>query len=114
MAEESETRKFFDRLKDATANVAQMTKEGVETLQVKRELSQAYGDLGRTTADLVDSGALSHPELTEPVARIGELKAQLAAADEAEDETPAEPESAPAEPESAPAEPESAPAEPEG
>jgi hypothetical protein len=83
-----------------------MTKEGVETIQVKRELSQAYGDLGRTTADLVESGALSHPELTEPVTRIGELKAQLAAASESDEETPAEPESAPAEPDTPPAEPE--------
>lgn len=86
MAEESEGRKFLDRLKDATVNVAQMTKEGVETLQVKRELSQAYGDLGRTTADLVTSGAISHPELTSSVARIDELKAQLAAAGEDEPE----------------------------
>ena len=81
MEEESEGKKFLNRLKEATANVAQMTKEGVETLQVKRELSQAYGDLGRTTADLVESGAISHPELTEPVTRIGELKAQLAEAE---------------------------------
>jgi hypothetical protein len=84
MAEESESKKLLNRLKEATASVAQMTKEGVETLQVKRELSQAYGDLGRTTADLVESGAVSHPELTEPVARIGELKAQLAEAGESE------------------------------
>jgi multidrug resistance efflux pump len=79
--EESEGKKFLNRLKEATANVAQITKEGVETLQVKRELSQAYGDLGRTTADLVESGAISHPELTESVTRIGELKAQLAEAE---------------------------------
>jgi multidrug resistance efflux pump len=95
VAEESEGRKFLNRLKEATANVTQMTKEGVETLQVKRELSQAYGDLGRKTAELVESGAISHPELTEPVARIGELKAQLAEApepDEQSDEAPAEPE----------------------
>ena len=95
MAAESEGRKFLNRLKEATANVTQMTKEGVETLQVKRELSQAYGDLGRKTAELVESGAISHPELTEPVARIGELKAQLAEApepDEQSDEAPAEPE----------------------
>ena len=86
MEEESEGKKFLNRLKEATANVAQMTKEGVETLQVKRELSQAYGDLGRKTADLVESGAISHLELTEPVTRIGELKAQLAAAGESESE----------------------------
>jgi multidrug resistance efflux pump len=79
--EESEGKKFLNRLKEATANVAQITKEGVETLQVKRELSQAYGDLGRTTADLVESGAISHPGLTESVTRIGELKAQLAEAE---------------------------------
>jgi hypothetical protein len=79
--EESEGKKFLNRLKEATANVAQITKEGVETLQVKRELSQAYGDLGRTTADLVESGAISHPGLTESVMRIGELKAQLAEAE---------------------------------
>jgi multidrug resistance efflux pump len=104
MEEESEGKKFLNRLKEATANVAQMTKEGVETLQVKRELSQAYGDLGRKTADLVESGAISHPELTEPVTRIGELKAQLAAAGESESED------APA----ASAPDEAPPAEPEG
>jgi multidrug resistance efflux pump len=89
--EESEGKKFLNRLKEATANVAQMTKEGVETLQVKRELSQAYGDLGRATADLVESGAISHPELTEPVTRIGELKAQLAEAESDPDDVAAAP-----------------------
>ena len=104
MEEESEGKKLLNRLKEATANVAQMTKEGVETLQVKRELSQAYGDLCRKTADLVESGAISHPELTEPVTRIGELKAQLAAAGESEsDDAPA-----------ASAPDEAPPAEPEG
>jgi multidrug resistance efflux pump len=95
VTEESESKKFLNRLKEATASVTQMTKEGVETLQTKRELSQAYGDLGRTTAELVESGAISHPELTEPVARIGELKAQLAEADEPDeqpDEVPPAPE----------------------
>jgi len=85
MADESESKKFFDRLKEATANVTQMTREGVETLQTKRELSQAYGELGRTTAELVQSGAVTHPDLTPLVDRIAELKAQLEAeeADEA-------------------------------
>jgi uncharacterized protein involved in exopolysaccharide biosynthesis len=93
MADESEGKKFFDRLKEATANVTQMTREGVETLQTKRELSQAYGELGRTTAELVQSGAVTHPDLTPLVDRIAELKAQLEAeeADEAvSDETSSE------------------------
>ena len=98
MAEESESRKFFDRLREATANVTQMTKEGVETLQVKRELAQAYGDLGRQTAELVESGAVSHPDLSEPVARIAELKDRLAAVSES-DEAPSEPDEPSAEPE---------------
>jgi uncharacterized protein involved in exopolysaccharide biosynthesis len=96
MAEESEGKKFLDRLKEASVNVAQMTREGVETLQTKRELSQAYGELGRTTAELVESGAITHPELTPLVEKINELKAQLEAeeSDEAAgpDESPAPPE----------------------
>jgi uncharacterized protein involved in exopolysaccharide biosynthesis len=95
MAEESESKKFFNRLKEATANVTQMTREGVETLQTKRELSQAYGELGRTTAELVQSGAVTHPDLTPLVDRIAELKAQLeaeeaddAASDETDPRTP--------------------------
>jgi hypothetical protein len=99
MTEESESKKFFNRLKEATANVTQMTREGVETLQTKRELSQAYGDLGRTTAELVQSGAVTHPDLTPLVDRIAELKAQLEAEeadDAASDETdPGTPESDP-------------------
>ena len=99
MAEESETRKFFDRLKDATANVAQMTKEGVESVQVKRELGQAYGDLGRKAEELVGSGAVTHAELTEPVARIAGLKERLAALADSDEETPSGPDEPPAEPE---------------
>lgn len=85
MTEESEGKKFLDRLREATANVTQMTKEGVENLQTKRELSQAYGDLGRKTAELVESGAISHPELTALCERVGELNAQLAASAESEE-----------------------------
>jgi uncharacterized protein involved in exopolysaccharide biosynthesis len=90
VTEQSESKKFLDRLKEATANVTQMTRDGVETLQTKRELSQAYGDLGRKTAELVQSGAIAHPDLTPLVDRIAELNAQLAAeeAEESASETP--------------------------
>jgi hypothetical protein len=99
MTEDSEARKLFDRLKGATANVAQMTKEGVESVQLKRELGQAYGDLGRKTEELVESGAITHAELAEPVARIAELKERLAALSESDDEAPSEPAEQPPEPE---------------
>ncbi|HZO61667.1 MAG TPA: hypothetical protein VFB35_01665 [Gaiellaceae bacterium] len=88
MTEESEGRKFLNRLREATTNVTQMTKEGIENLQSRHELSQTYGDLGRKTADLVESGAISHAELTPLVERINELKAELAAGG---DEDPAAP-----------------------
>jgi diphthamide synthase (EF-2-diphthine--ammonia ligase) len=80
---------FLDRLKEATGVVATKAREGVEELQTKHELAQAYNDLGRTAADLVESGAVAHPELTERVEKIRALKAQLEAAPAAE--TPAEP-----------------------
>ena len=89
---------FFDRLRDATAVVAAKTKEGVGDLQTKYELSQAYGELGRKTVELVESGAVSHHELAERVEKIAALKKQLEdeEAEAAAAETPAE--QAPAEP----------------
>jgi hypothetical protein len=81
---------FLNRLKDATNVVATRAREGVEELQTKHELSQAYNDLGRKAADLVESGAVSHPELSERVEKIRALKKEL-------EETPAEP-AEPAEP----------------
>ena len=80
---------FLNRLKEATGVVATKAREGVEELQTKHELSQAYNDLGRTAADLVESGAVSHPELAERVEKIRALKVQLEAAPA--EETPAEP-----------------------
>jgi hypothetical protein len=80
---------FLNRLKDATNVVATKAREGVEDLQTRHELSQAYGDLGRKTAELVESGAVSHPELAERVEKIRALKAEL----EARPDEPAGPES---------------------
>jgi len=77
---EGETKpSFLGRLKDATNVVATRAREGVEELQLKHELSQAYADLGRATADLVESGAISNPELSEQIEKIRTLKAQLEA-----------------------------------
>ena len=85
---------FMDRLKDATATVATRAKEEVGELQTKHELSQAYGDLGRATAELIESGAITNPDLSARVEKIRELKAKLEAASAAEQAEPA----APAEP----------------
>ena len=92
--EETKEPSFFDRLKDATAVVAAKTKEGVGDLQTKYGLSQAYGELGKKTAELVDSGAVSHPELTERVEKINALKKELE--EEEAEATTAEPADPPA------------------
>jgi hypothetical protein len=84
MAEEKK-QGFFDQLKDATAVVVQKTRDGVEDLQQKRELSETYGELGRKTAELVKSGAIAHADLTPFMDRIAELEAALAAAPPAEE-----------------------------
>jgi hypothetical protein len=89
MAEQGKS-SFFDRLKDATSTVATRAREEVEELQTKHELSQAYGELGRVTAGLVESGAVSHPDLAAGVEKIRALKAKLEAA-AAEPTEPAEP-----------------------
>ena len=80
---------FMNRLKDATNTVASRAREGVEELQTKHELSQAYGELGRLTAGLVESGAVTHPELAAPVEKITALKAQLEADASAAPDVPA-------------------------
>ncbi len=79
MEGEGKSASFLNRLKDATNTVATKAREGVEELQLKHELSQAYGELGRRTVELVRSGAVSHPELTAEVEKIRALKAQLEA-----------------------------------
>jgi hypothetical protein len=78
MEEEKKT-SFMDRLKDATQVVATKAKEGIDELQTKRELGLAYGDLGRATAELVDGGTVTHPDLIARVEKINELKKQLEA-----------------------------------
>ena len=75
---------FMDRLRDATGVVVERTREGIEDLQTRTELSRTYGELGRKTADLVESGSVSHADLTPIVEKIKALKAELAAAGEPE------------------------------
>src|ERR671937_2112209 len=66
---------FLDKAKAAAEQAATKAKEGVQDVQTKRELSQTYGELGQKTYELVSSGALSHPDLTELVGQITALRA---------------------------------------
>ena len=70
---------FLDKAKAAAEQAAAKAKEGVEDVQAKREVSQAYGDLGRLTFKLVESGELSNPELDALVDKIRTLEAKASA-----------------------------------
>ncbi len=65
---------FLDKAKAAAEQAAVKAKEGVEEVQSKRELSQAYGDLGRAAYRLASSGQISHPELAPLVDRISQIE----------------------------------------
>jgi hypothetical protein len=65
--------KILDKAKAAAETAAAKAKEGVEDVQTKRELGQAYADLGKTTFELVEAGELSHARLGPFAERIREL-----------------------------------------
>jgi len=79
---------FLDKAKSAAEQAAQKAKEGAEfaaqkaketaeDVQTKRDLGNAYDELGRKAFELVGSGAISHGELTPLVEKIRELQAKL-------------------------------------
>jgi hypothetical protein len=61
---------FLDKAKQAAEQAAAKAKEGVEDVQAKRELSQAYTELGKRAHELVEKGELAHAELGDAVARV--------------------------------------------
>ena len=58
---------FLDKAKAAAEQAAAKAKEGVDDVQVKRELGQAYGELGKATFELIESGDVSNATL-DPIA----------------------------------------------
>jgi hypothetical protein len=64
---------FFNKAKQAAEQAAAKAKEGVEDVQQKRELSQAYGELGRAAFHLLEAGEISHAKLEENAAQIRTL-----------------------------------------
>ena len=69
---------FFNKAKQAAEQAAAKAREGVEDVQQKRELGQAYGELGRTAFELVESGEISHPRLETAAAQIRALNEKIA------------------------------------
>jgi hypothetical protein len=85
---------FVDKVKASVKSGAEQaaTRAQVEfeRLQKKRELTQAYTDLGEKAFELADRGALAHDDLNALLERIRNLNAELAAIG-AEDSSPSEP-----------------------
>ncbi len=74
---------FMDKVKSTVKSGAEQAatkaQEEYERIQTRRELSQAYEDLGTKAFDLAERGDLAHADLTGDVERVKTLKAQLAA-----------------------------------
>ena len=92
---------ILDQVKAAAGQATTKAQEGVATMQTKRKLTQAYGELGQTTYELVQSGELSHSRLSPTVERISAVKAQLEREERAE-APPTSPASAPETPPESP------------
>ena len=68
---------FLDKAKSAAETATTKAKEGIGDVQTKRELGQAYDELGKLAYELADAGQIAHERLEEPVARIRSLRSEL-------------------------------------
>ena len=68
---------FLDKAKQAAEQAAAKAKEGVEDVQAKRELSQAYHELGKAAFELIESGDLSDSRLEAAAAKVRSANAKL-------------------------------------
>jgi hypothetical protein len=68
---------LLDKAKAAAEQAAAKAKDTAGDLQTKRELGQAYDELGRKAYELAESGEIISAGLDPLVVRIRALKAQL-------------------------------------
>jgi pyridoxal biosynthesis lyase PdxS len=68
---------LLDKVKASAEQAASSAQKQAQIVATKRELSQAYGDLGKTAFGLVDRGELGHGDLSAGVDHIRELQARL-------------------------------------
>jgi hypothetical protein len=64
---------FLDKAKAAAVEATAKAKEGVEDVQVKRELGQAYNELGKVAFELIESNEIAHPKLETVAEKIRAL-----------------------------------------
>jgi hypothetical protein len=65
---------FLDKAKAAAVEATAKAKEGVEDVQLKRELSQAYNELGKLAFELVESNDIAHPKLDTAAEKLRALQ----------------------------------------
>src|SRR4051812_30600587 len=70
---------LLDKAKAAAEQAAIKAKETAGELQTKRELGQAYDELGQKTFELIEAGEVSAPALEPLAERVRVLKASLEA-----------------------------------
>lgn len=70
---------LLDRAKAAAQEATTKAKEGLDEVQTRRELGQAYDELGKTAYELATAGEITHERLAAGVERITTLKAELEA-----------------------------------
>ena len=68
---------FVDKLKAGAEQAGNKARETAQEVQTKRELGQAYTDLGKTASGLVDRGEISHGDLAAGVDHIRDLQGRL-------------------------------------
>ena len=71
---------LLDKVKAGAEQAANTAQKQAQIVAAKRELSQAYGDLGKTAYGLVDRGAISHGDLAAGVDHIRDLQGRLSGA----------------------------------
>jgi hypothetical protein len=101
-----------EKAKEVAEQATAKAKEGVDDVQTKRALGNAYETLGHTAYELAKAGEISHPKLTGTIDEITRLQAHLADENQAPtDGAATAPAAETAPPEvAAPAEPDPAPA----
>jgi hypothetical protein len=68
---------LLDRAKTVAEQATTKAKEGFDDVQAKRELGQAYDELGKLTFELASTGEITHPRLEAGVDQIKGIKARL-------------------------------------
>ncbi len=67
---------FLDKAKSAAETATAKAKEGIDDVQTKRELGQAYDALGKLTDELHSAGEVAHERLNELVGQIRRLRGE--------------------------------------